>query len=172
MQTRSLGATGIPVTPIGLGLAALGRPGYINLGHAEDLSSGREVEAMRAHCHRMLDLAWALGIRYVDAARSYGRAEEFLGGWLRQSGVLPSVGSKWGYTYTAGWRVQAQAHEVKDHSLPVLEHQWAETAPTWVSPCASTRSTPPPWRAGCWSVPRSLGGLPPSKGRASRWGSP
>jgi aryl-alcohol dehydrogenase-like predicted oxidoreductase len=127
MQTRSLGATGIPVTPLGLGLAALGRPGYINLGHGEDLSSGRDVEAMRAHCHRMRDLAWALGIRYFDAARSYGRAEEFLGDWLQKAGRAPSVGSKWGYTYTAGWRVQALAHEVKDHSLAVLERQWAET---------------------------------------------
>lgn len=127
MQTRSLGATGIPVTPIGLGLAALGRPGYINLGHGEDLAAGRGVEAMRTHCHRMLDLAWALGVRYFDAARSYGLAEAFLGGWLRATGHAPAVGSKWGYVYTAGWRVEAAAHEVKDHSLAVLERQWQET---------------------------------------------
>ena len=34
---RTLGATGLSVSPIGLGLAALGRPGYINLGHAGDV---------------------------------------------------------------------------------------------------------------------------------------
>ena len=32
---------GDAVPPLGLGLAALGRPGYINLGHAGDLPAGR-----------------------------------------------------------------------------------------------------------------------------------
>ena len=92
---------------MGLGLAAVGRPGYLNLGRAEDLPAERTVEAMRERTHRLLDDAYAAGVRYFDAARSYGRAEEFLAGWLR---VRPGVddvviGSKWGYTYTAGWRV-------------------------------------------------------------------
>jgi aryl-alcohol dehydrogenase-like predicted oxidoreductase len=52
--------------------------------------------------------------RYFDAARSYGRAEEFLGGWLAARGIAPQevvVGSKWGYVYTANWqgRVLLQA---------------------------------------------------------------
>lgn len=118
------------VTPLGLGLAALGRPGYINLGHETDLSGRRSVEALQAHTHDVLDLAWDLGIRYFDAARSYGRAEEFLGAWLQDREVEPSdaaVGSKWGYTYTADWRVDADVHEVKDHSLEVFERQWPET---------------------------------------------
>ena len=34
----------------------------------------------------MLDAAYAAGVRYVDAARSYGRAEEFLAGWLAERG--------------------------------------------------------------------------------------
>ena len=29
------------VPRLGLGMASLGRPGYINLGHADDLPSGR-----------------------------------------------------------------------------------------------------------------------------------
>jgi aryl-alcohol dehydrogenase-like predicted oxidoreductase len=37
------------------------------------------------------------------------------------------VASKWGYTYTAGWRVDAERHEVKDHSLATLRQQLAET---------------------------------------------
>ncbi|MFW6021391.1 MAG: aldo/keto reductase, partial [Guyparkeria sp.] len=112
----------LPQPRIGLGLAALGRPGYINLGHGQDMPDGRDVEAMRAHCHAMLDAAWQLGVRYVDAARSYGRAEDFLGDWLagRPEGKRPTVGSKWGYTYTAGWRVEADVHEVKEHSREVL----------------------------------------------------
>ena len=71
------------VTALGLGLAALGRPGYINLGHAEDTRDGRSVEAMRERAFAVLDRAWAAGVRYFDTARSYGRGEAFLGDWLR-----------------------------------------------------------------------------------------
>jgi aryl-alcohol dehydrogenase-like predicted oxidoreductase len=127
---RSLGTTGLTVTPFGLGLAALGRPGYINLGHAADLAHDYDVAAMEARAHAVLDAAWAAGVRYFDAARSYGRAEEFLGRWLAARRISPgavTVGSKWGYVYTAAWRVVADKHEVKDHSLPVLRRQYAES---------------------------------------------
>ncbi|MGH2545021.1 MAG: aldo/keto reductase [Ardenticatenaceae bacterium] len=119
-----------PHFPIGLGLAALGRPGYINLGHAADLAGEYGVEQMERRAHEVLDAAWQAGIWYFDAARSYGRAEEFLGRWL-SSRAIPSdevaIGSKWGYTYTAGWRVEAAKHEVKEHSLPLLRRQWQES---------------------------------------------
>lgn len=130
LGSRPLGETGLSVTPIGLGLAALGRPGYINLGHAADLEHDYRLEAMQSKTHAALDAAWDAGVRYFDAARSYGRAEEFLGGWLRTRGIDPQdvvVGSKWGYTYTAGWKVEAEKHEVKDHSSSVLERQYAES---------------------------------------------
>src|SRR5215813_15393166 len=120
MDSRQLGATGLVVSRLGLGLAALGRPGYINIGHADDLDENYDVAAMENHTHAVLDAAWAAGVRYFDAARSYGRAEEFLAGWLASRAVAPadvSVGSKWGYTYTAGWRVETRSHEVKEHSL-------------------------------------------------------
>ncbi len=123
MTLRRLGATGLEVSPVGLGLAALGRPGYINLGHADDLGRDYGVEAMRAQAHRMIDRAWLLGVRYFDAARSYGRAEEFL---ADRPAILggATVGSKWGYTYTAGWQTQAEHHEIKDHTLPNLQRQY------------------------------------------------
>lgn len=130
MRRKAFSDTGLSVTPLGLGLAALGRPGYINLGHAADLASGYDVAAMESHAHDVLDAAWAAGVRYYDAARSYGRAEEFLGNWLRARHIAPeevTVGSKWGYTYTAGWQVQADRHEVKEHTLPVLRRQIAES---------------------------------------------
>lgn len=114
---------------LGLGLAALGRPGYINLGHGDDIDD-RSVDGMRANAHRVLDAAWKAGIRYFDAARSYGKAEEFLGSWLTERGINPEwvdVGSKWGYTYTANWQVEAEHHEIKEHSLDVLNRQWQET---------------------------------------------
>lgn len=130
MNLHKLGQTGLQVSPIGLGLAALGRPGYINLGHAQDLSAGRDVAAMEHHAHAVLDAAWAAGVRYFDAARSYGRAEAFLGSWLQSRQLTPdpiTVGSKWGYTYTANWQVEAEKHEVKEHSLPVLQRQIGES---------------------------------------------
>ena len=117
-------------TPLGIGMAALGRPGYINLGHGEDYKKGRTVGAMEQRAFEVLDAAWNAGIGYFDAARSYGRGEAFLGAWLRQRKISEgdaAVASKWGYTYTAGWRIQATDHEIKDHSLAVLQRQWRET---------------------------------------------
>lgn len=115
---------------MGLGLAALGRPGYINLGHGQDLDQNYAVAAMEQQAHTVLDAAWASGVRYFDAARSYGRAEEFLGNWLRTRAIpqkAVGIGSKWGYTYTANWQVTADKHEVKEHTLPVLQRQWQES---------------------------------------------
>jgi aryl-alcohol dehydrogenase-like predicted oxidoreductase len=126
----ALGESGLRVSPLGLGMAALGRPGYINLGHAQDLGADRSVEAMRRHAWAVLDAAWSMGVRYFDAARSYGLGEAFLGGWLAARGIGrddAAVGSKWGYTYTADWRVDAPVHEVKEHGLTVLRRQWAES---------------------------------------------
>lgn len=130
MESKFLGTTSLKVSRMGLGLAALGRPGYINLGHGRDLGQQRDIDTMEQHCHTMLQTAWDLGIRYFDAARSYGLAEQFLGNWLRQQEIdtnAVTVGSKWGYTYTADWQIQAEKHEVKDHSLAVLKRQWDET---------------------------------------------
>ncbi|MHB8879757.1 MAG: aldo/keto reductase, partial [Myxococcaceae bacterium] len=130
METRRLAGDGPPLTRFGLGLAALGRPAYINLGHAEDFSGGRDVEAMEAHAGQMLDRAFAAGIRYFDAARSYGRAEQFLRGWADRRGIAPGelvVGSKWGYRYTGDWRVDGRVQEVKDHSLSMLKTQLEES---------------------------------------------
>lgn len=128
LPTRPLGRTGRTVTRIGLGLAALGRPGYLNLGHAGDLGEDRSVEALQRRSHDVLDAAYGRGVRYVDAARSYGRAEAFLAAWLAARGHTDVVvGSKWGYSYTADWRVDAEQHEVKDHTLATLRRQVAET---------------------------------------------
>ena len=125
-----LGRTGLAVSPVGLGLAALGRPAYITTGRAGDLGGDRSVDAMRRRTHEVLDAACEAGVRYFDAARSYGRAEEFLGSWLEERGIPPgevSVGSKWGYEYTGGWRIDAEKHEVKDLTADMLRRQLEET---------------------------------------------
>jgi aryl-alcohol dehydrogenase-like predicted oxidoreductase len=130
METRTLGRTGLCVSRIGIGLAALGRPGYINLGHGKDLTGRTDVEAMEENTHRVLDASYARGVRYFDAARSYGRAEEFLASWLASPSLTRddvTVGSKWGYTYTASWRVDAERHEVKELSAANLRRQLAES---------------------------------------------
>ncbi|MEX2549361.1 MAG: aldo/keto reductase [Nitriliruptoraceae bacterium] len=130
MQRRPFGDTGLEVTAMGIGLAALGRPGYVNLGHAEDLGPDRSVDALRARTHEVLDHAYTRGVRYLDTARSYGRGEEFLADWLGRDEARAgsvTVGSKWGYTYVADWRVDADPHEVKDHALPTFRRQREET---------------------------------------------
>jgi aryl-alcohol dehydrogenase-like predicted oxidoreductase len=130
VELRAFGNTGLVVSRIGLGMAALGRPGYINLSHAQDLARDYDVAAMEQRAHEVLDEAWDAGVRYFDAARSYGLGEQFLGVWLSSRAISPdsvTVGSKWGYTYTADWKIEAQAHEIKDHSLATLARQWPES---------------------------------------------
>jgi aryl-alcohol dehydrogenase-like predicted oxidoreductase len=130
MRRRDLGTHGPSITPIGLGLAALGRPGYLNLGHGQDLPEDRSVVALERHTHTVLDRAYELGVRFFDTARSYGRGEAFLGSWLQADPARAAdvtIGSKWGYTYTADWQVDVDQHEVKDHTLPTFERQIAET---------------------------------------------
>jgi aryl-alcohol dehydrogenase-like predicted oxidoreductase len=126
----TLGRAGLPVSAIGLGLAALGRPGYINLGHGSDLAGHTDEDSMERGAHAVLDAAYGLGVRYIDAARSYGKAEAFLASWLARRQLGPddvTIGSKWGYTYTAGWRVEAPVHEVKDLSVATLRRQSTES---------------------------------------------
>jgi aryl-alcohol dehydrogenase-like predicted oxidoreductase len=126
--TVPVGSAGLTVSRLGLGLAALGRPAYINLGRSRDLGRDRSVGTLERHCHDMLDAASAAGIRYFDAARSYGLAEQFVGTWLqRRRPSTITVGSKWGYTYVGAWRLDADVHEVKDHSLDTLRRQIDES---------------------------------------------
>jgi aryl-alcohol dehydrogenase-like predicted oxidoreductase len=135
MESRSLGSTGLVVSRLGLGMAALGRPGYINLHHADDLGAESSEAAMEHRAHCVLDAAWNAGIRYFDVARSYGLGEKFLGSWLRSRSISQpavTIGSKWGYIYTADWKIQAQSHEIKSHTLSTLQKQWRESV-SWLN---------------------------------------
>ncbi|MDL5159989.1 aldo/keto reductase [Actinomycetospora termitidis] len=118
------------MTEFALGLAALGRPTYVNVGRD---GVHRSVDELRALAHATLDAAWDAGVRAFDAARSYGRAEEFLGAWFAAHPTRRrecTVSSKWGYRYTAGWDPDAEVHEVKEHTLDHFRTQWAETRAT------------------------------------------
>lgn len=112
-------------TQIGLGMAALGRPEYININPTDQRD--KSEEAFYRETLRVLDEAYRLGVRYFDTAASYGKGETFLLKW-HQKRQHPDVifGSKWGYTYTANWELGYDGkHEVKEHSLEKLEEQWS-----------------------------------------------
>lgn len=111
-------------TKIGLGLAALGRPEYINI--KEDESLDKSETAFKQNALTVLDAAYLFGIRYFDTAPSYGKGEAFLQEWNDSRGHPDIVlGTKWGYTYMANWELgYAGKHEIKEHSLEKLLEQW------------------------------------------------
>ena len=111
-------------TELGLGLAALGRPEYINI--RTNKSIDKSEEAFKQNTFSVLNEAYKLGIRYFDTAPSYGKGEAFLEEWNRKHKHLNVVlGTKWGYTYVANWELGFEGkHEVKEHSLKKLNEQW------------------------------------------------
>jgi len=108
---------------LGLGTAALGRPQYINVRQKNSDTSN--LETFRKHSFSVLEEAYHLGIRYFDTAPGYGLAEELLLEWLQtKDDKTIEVATKWGYTYTANFEINATVHEVKEHSLSKLKEQW------------------------------------------------
>ncbi len=124
---------------LGLGLAALGRPGYINLERSTifDKEGCDTQDSQRRSVDRMQDQANVVMttmmneakknnmLPWFDCARSYGLSEKFVGEYLRANSIKADevvVSSKWGYTYVADWNIQlgdSEPHEVKDHSCEV-----------------------------------------------------
>lgn len=99
----------------------------MTLHHGRDLDGDYAPDDMEARTHAVLDAAYEAGVRYIDVARSYGRGEAFLGSWLATPREGLTVASKWGYTYTADWRVDADPPEIKDHSIATLRRQIVES---------------------------------------------
>lgn len=112
------------MTKFGLGLAALGRPEYINIRDIKDID--KSENAFKNNAFEMLDTAYLLGIRYFDTAPSYGKGELFLKEWQKQQQYSDSIlATKWGYTYVANWELgYAGSHEIKEHSIDKLIEQW------------------------------------------------
>jgi len=135
----------MPLPRLGLGMAALGRPGYINLDRdlvfgsssgSSDSNSVRSIKDMQAQANLVLDTLFQTQTKntpWVDCARSYGLSEKFVGEYLRKNNIQPCdvyISSKWGYSYVADWKVQLEAgkpHEVKDHSVDNFLKQFEET---------------------------------------------
>lgn len=144
-QSISSSSSSMLLPRIGLGMAALGRPGYINLDRRAifdtDDTNGtrRSVERMEEQANLVMDAMMEECskrnvIPWFDCARSYGLSEQFVGTFLRKRNIAPNdvyVSSKWGYTYVADWNINLQdgkPHEVKDHSLSNFLKQMEETA--------------------------------------------
>lgn len=114
----------LPQTQIGLGLAALGRPEYINVRCHPDRD--KSIEAYRSNALKVMDYAYEHGVRYFDTAASYGKGEQFLLEWNTKHAYDDvKLSSKWGYSYVADWEIGFKgAHEIKEHSLAKLQEQW------------------------------------------------
>lgn len=76
VELRSLGATGLQVSPLGLGTVKLGRNQAVKYPRAFELPSDRDALTL-------LEIAWDLGINFLDTAPAYGTSEERLGRLLR-----------------------------------------------------------------------------------------
>jgi aryl-alcohol dehydrogenase-like predicted oxidoreductase len=112
------------MTSLGLGLAAIGRPDYINIRATKPLDKSKA--AFKEKALEVLDEAYNLGIRHFDVAASYGYGEQFLLDWMSSCENKDiSISTKWGYTYAANWEIgYSGKHEIKEHSLNKLNEQW------------------------------------------------
>lgn len=112
-------------TAIGLGLAALGRPEYINIRDKELID--KSIDAFKQKAFQVLDFAYENGVRHFDTAPSYGKGEQFLAEWNNNKKFHDiRASTKWGYTYVANWELGFDGpQEIKEHSLAKLNEQWA-----------------------------------------------
>jgi aryl-alcohol dehydrogenase-like predicted oxidoreductase len=72
MEVRSLGSTGIDVSVLGLGTVKLGRNEQVKYPTGFEIPDDNEVI-------EILELAWSLGINFIDTAPAYGTSEQRLG---------------------------------------------------------------------------------------------
>ena len=153
------------VSVIGLGLAALGRPGYINLGHGDDVGATRASTAMERAAHAVLDAAYA-------ARRALLRRRPLLrprGGVPRRAGcaragcaATRSSSARSGATPTppAGGSTPS-THEVKELSARAAAAPVGRDARRCsATACGSTRSTRRRSRAACSTTPRCSASSP------------
>ncbi|NJN78101.1 MAG: aldo/keto reductase [Saprospiraceae bacterium] len=108
---------------IGLGTAAIGRPHYINIRQEE--VEIFDLERFKTNGISVLEMAYQQGVRYFDTAPNYGVAEELVLNWAKaKADKTIEIATKWGYSYTANFDINAETHELKEHSLANLNRQW------------------------------------------------
>ncbi|GAB1309680.1 aldo/keto reductase [Urechidicola sp. KH5] len=109
---------------LGLGTAAIGRPTYINI-RSEKSNAPFDLNTFKQSGLSILEEAYAQGIRYFDTAPGYGMAEQLILEWLQHNPKNDvEVATKWGYKYVANFDPNATQHEIKEHSLKLLNEQW------------------------------------------------
>ena len=72
MKLRPLGSSGIDVSPLGLGTVKIGRNEQVKYPQGFDIPGDADVSVL-------LNLAWELGINFIDTAPAYGTSEQRLG---------------------------------------------------------------------------------------------
>ncbi len=95
MVSRSLGRTGLNVSPIGLGTVKLGRNTDVKYPAAFELPSDAQVETL-------LQAALDLGVNLIDTAPAYGTSEARLGPFVRAHRERIALATKCGETYANG----------------------------------------------------------------------
>ena len=108
---------------LGFGTAAIGRPMYINIRSQK--STPFDLHKFKVDSTQILENAYQSGIRYFDTAPGYGISEDLLIEWLKsKDDPRIEIATKWGYEYVANFQMDAKEHEVKEHSLEMLNKQW------------------------------------------------
>lgn len=95
MKRRPLFRGGPEVSTLGLGTVKLGRDQGVKYPAAFQLPDDASARAL-------LDLAWDLGINFIDTAPAYGRSEERLGQLLQGDSREWVIGSKAGEEFEGG----------------------------------------------------------------------
>jgi aryl-alcohol dehydrogenase-like predicted oxidoreductase len=95
LKTRPLGKTGIEVSPLALGTVKLGRNQGVKYPEGFELPSDQAFRSL-------LDLAWELGINFLDTAPAYGISEERLGKLLKADPRNWVIGTKVGEDFSGG----------------------------------------------------------------------
>ncbi len=72
MRLRPLGSSGIDISPLGLGTVKIGRNEQVKYPQGFDIPDDARVS-------ELLNLAWELGINFIDTAPAYGSSEVRLG---------------------------------------------------------------------------------------------
>ncbi len=111
------------ISQLGFGTAAIGRPMYINIRSKKNTPFN--LDTFKSDGLAILEQAYQSGIRYFDTAPGYGMSEDLLIEWLNSKNDSSiEIATKWGYEYTANFDPLATNHEVKEHSLRMLQKQW------------------------------------------------
>ena len=124
MSIPSSSTQSLTLPKMGLGMAALGRPGYINLNRDTILGDkDRTFDKMQSQANNVLDQLFQscnnsnnnnkkndnTMIPWIDCARSYGLSEMMVGEYLKKKKIKPNqvyVSSKWGYSALKKFKYQ------------------------------------------------------------------